>query len=261
MKSHPISAGVKLRMVAALAAAAVAGSAFAQADKSIVAEHVPAFQAFTQWVGGFVIVQPEPAVTQVQPVPLIPMVAAAEQAYQPLPVILGLPELPLTGAGVAQAARVWGAGFNYQGIHMRQVVLSDRSAAREYRSMGSPLRAGERFKIRITATFDAVAAVDQVVGDVWYGKRTGQIYPQLGMSVQMKAGETVDLPLAANEYFVMNRPANERMVVSVRHASATAAARSDQPGYRQDTKGGSNYLQLVPNGKFPALEQLVAQSR
>ena len=74
---------------------------------------------------------------------------------------------------------------------MRQVVLDARGSQRELRSMAAPLKAGERFKIRVTATFDAVAEVDQVLGDAWDLRRTGQVYPQPGLSVQMKAGETV----------------------------------------------------------------------
>lgn len=59
----------------------------------------------------------------------------------------------------------------------------------------------------------------------------------------------------------MNRPANERLVVSVRHPRALDAARSDQPTYRQDSNKGSSYLQLIAQGKFPAVEQLVSQTR
>ncbi len=237
-------------------------AALAQAKpKSIVAEHVPAFPAFNQWVTTFVLVQPEQPLATVEPVPFTLAAPASEQAYQPLPVILGLPDLPLIGAGAAQAMRSWGPGLNYQGLHMRLVVLNAQGNQRELRAMGSPLRQGEYFKIRVSSTFDAVAEVDQVLGDAWQGKRTGQVYPQAGMSVQMKAGESVDLPLGANEYFLMNRPAGERLVVSVRHAKALGAARSEQPAYRQDGKSGSNYLQLVPAGKYPAMEQLVSQAR
>ena len=73
--------------------------------------------------------------------------------------------------------------------------------------------------------------------------------------------ETVDLPLEPNQYFVMGREANERFVVSVRHPRAVDAARSAQPAYRQDVAGGSSYLQLVPRGTFPAIEQVVSLSK
>ncbi len=236
---------------------ALTTGALAQKDKTIVSEPVPVFPAFTQWVSTFVTVLSEVPVATVENVPLTLIAPPAQTPYQPMPVILGLPELPLVGSGIAQAAQAWRPSFNYQGVHLRQVVLNAAGNKRESRSMGVPLRAGHRFKLRITPTFDAVAEVDQVIGDTWYGNRTGQLYPQAGMSVHIKAGETVDIPMGSHEYFTMNRLANERMVVSVRHVRAVEGARSEQPAYRQDSKTGSSYLQLVPPGQFPAMEQLI----
>ena len=142
------------------------------------------------------------------------------------------------------------------------MVLDASGRRLESRPMGKPLRPGERFKLRITPSFDAVADVDQVRGDVWYGQRTGQVYPQQGMSVELRAGQTVDLPLDPNEYFVMDRwDATERLVLSVRHARALGDARSAQPAYRQDTARSSSYLQLVPAGQYPVIEQLIFQAR
>jgi hypothetical protein len=241
---------------------ALAASALAQpAAKSIVVEPVAAFPAFTQWVSTVVVVQQEPMPATVANVGLALSGPMTQAAYQPLPVILGLPELPLTGAAAAQAVRQWLASFNYQGVHMQQVVLNATGTQHELRPMGTPLRAGERFKVRITPTFEAVAEVDQVVGDAWYGQRTGQVYPQVGMSVQIKAGQSVDLPIEGNGYFWMNRPKSERLVIAVRDQRALNQLRSDQPAYRQDSNNGSSYLQLVPQGKFAAVEQLVSQAQ
>lgn len=250
------------RALPAMVFAALAASAMAQpVGKSIVAEPVAAFPAFTQWVSSVVTVQPTLAPTTVANVGLALSGPMTQAAYQPLPVILGLPELPLTGAAAAQANRQWLPSFNYQGVHMQQLVLNATGTQLELRPMGTPLRAGERFKIRITPTFEAVAEVDQVVGDVWYGQRTGQVYPQGGMSVLIKAGQSVDLPIDANGYFWMNRPQNERLVIAVRDPRALNQLRSDQPAYRQDARNGSSYLQLVPQGKFAAVEQLVSQAQ
>lgn len=251
-----------LRALVAASIAATAGMAVAQPAKSISLEAVPAFAAFNQWVTTYVVVVPEAPVATVQPVPVQPWPAIeAGVAYQPLPVILGQPELPLVGARAGQTVKAWDPALNYQGVHMRQVVLDARGAKRELRSMAAKPKAGERFKIRVTATFDAVADVDLVTGGAWNLRRVDQFYPKKGLSVQVKAGEVVDLPIEVNEYFVMSKPAEERMVVSVRHAKALGDARSSQPAYRQDGKLGSSYLQLVPNGSFPVVEQLVTQAR
>lgn len=238
----------------------LAASAMAQpAAKSVVAEPVAAYPVFNQWVSTVLVAQPEFVPTEVANVSLALASPVVQTAYQPAPVIMGLPELPLTGINPAQAG--WLSSFNYQGVRMQQVVLNAAGTLHALRPMGTPLRAGERFKIRVTATFDAVAEVDQVVGDAWYGQRTGQVYPQPGMSVLIKAGRSVDLPMETNGYFWMNRPLNERLVVAVRDPRAVNQLRSDQPAYRQDDAIGSSYLQLVAPGTFAALEQLVSQAQ
>ena len=246
---------------AALVLCSLAAAALAQTDKSVVPEAVPAFPAFNQWTGAVLVTIPESPVVRVSPVQLALQGPVGEATYQPQPVIMGQPDFMLVGAGSRASAKGWNSGWNLQGLHARLVVLDARGVKREMRSMSGPLRTGDRFKIRVTATFDAVAQVDQVVGDPWYGKRTGQVYPKPGQSVSMKAGETVDLPLGADEYFLMHRAASERLVLSVRHPQANGDSRSAQPAYRQDSKGGSSYVQLVPQGTYAAIEQLVAPAR
>lgn len=250
------------RAVAAALLCAVALGAAAQADKSIVPEAVPAFPTFNLWFGSLAAAEPEPPVVTVMAIPITVQGAATQTSYQPQPVIMGQPDFMLIGAGANQAvSKGWGSAWNLQGVQMRLVVLDARGVKRELRSMAGPLRTGDRFKIRMTSTFDAVAQVDQVSGDLWYGKRTGQVYPQPGSSVMMKAGETVDLPLGSNEFFLMQRSAQDRLVLSVRHPKAVGDARSNQPAYRQDSKSGSGYIQMVTRGAYPAIEQLVAPGR
>jgi hypothetical protein len=261
-----------------LLAACAAFSAQAQTSapavaKTLVAEPTQVFSTFERWVNSVWTVAPEAAPSQPVNRVITVIVQApsgstapapapvAADTFQPAPVILGLPELPLLAEAGSNAAR-WGAGFNYQGVSLRQVVLDASGRRLENRPMGKPLRPGERFKLRITPSFDAVADVDQVRGDIWYGQRTGQVYPQAGMSVELRAGQTVDLPLEPNEFFVMDRwDPSERLVLSVRHRLALDTARSNQPAYRQDTARSSNYLQLVPAGQYPAIEQLIFQAR
>lgn len=194
--------GLSSRSLLAATLAAMAFSAMAQQPgKTIVAESVQPFSAFAQWVSTVVTARPEVNLSRVESLPLALTGAATTTPYQPLPVILGLPEFPLLGNGAAQVSHNWSTALNYQGIYMQQVVLNATGTNRDLRSMATPLHFGERFKIRVTSTFDAVAEVDQILGDAWYGKRTGQIYPQVGLSVQLKAGETVDIPIEPNTTF------------------------------------------------------------
>ncbi|RZS57108.1 hypothetical protein [Sphaerotilus mobilis] len=258
----PIRATAFLQGLVLGATVVLSGVAVANdADKSVAVEHVPAFPALERWVSGRVTGAIDAPLTRVQTIPLSLAGAPQAETYQPLPVILGLPELPLIGAGAGRTDSAWSAGFNYQGLALRQLVLDGKGTQHQLRPLSAGMPAGARFKLRITATFDAVAEVDQVVGDAWYGQRVGQVYPKKGMSVSMKAGETVDLPLGAQAYFVMGRAADQRLVLSVRHPKAIGSARSAQPAYRQDGRNGSTYLQLVPSGSHPVIEQQLMLAR
>jgi hypothetical protein len=253
----------KLRLAApvalALACAVLGAPVHAQDRKTVVAEPVAILPGFNQWTETVVVPVPE---TPVNPLALqlLQLISAAPASnapavYHPKPVILGQPELPLLGDAGA-SARGWGPSLNYQGMHVKMVLLDERGVARRVQPVNAPLRAGQRFKVRVTPTFDAVAGIDGLAGDTWSLRRAAQIYPPQGTSVQIRAGETVDLPLGATEYFVM--PVNAApMVLSVRHPRASGTAASDQPAYRADGARGSNYLQLVPQGQWPAIEQQV----
>jgi hypothetical protein len=257
----------KATIKATLAAAvlsSVSSGALAQARKNITIEPSNVFPTFNQWVNN---VNPPEApqaftVTQIQPYAMVMRMFGTTPAatFEPQPVVLGLPELPMA-ADQAQASRNWGPTLSYQGVRMSLIVVAANGSTREFRPLSGGLKTGERFKIRIVSSFEALANVDQVVGDIWYGQRVGQVYPQAGMSVQMNPGEAVDLPLGANEYFVMDSRGNERFVVGIKHAKSAAPTRSNQPVYRQDAAGSSSYLQLVPQGSFPAVEQVLGYTR
>lgn len=227
------------------------------ADKSVAVEAVPVVPAFNQWVNT-IPVAPEPSLgATITTIPLTLVVAPAPAPYEPWPVVMGLPELPLIGVGASQPPRAWGSSFNYQGMQVRLLVLDAAGRRVEARPVNSLPRPGERFKVRVTATFDAVADVGLVMGEPWSSQRAGQLYPAQGMSVHMHAGETVDLPLEQGRFFVMGPDTRERLLLSVRHAAALGDVRTQQPAYRMDGKGGSSYLQLVPRGQAPAIEQLL----
>ena len=221
------------------------------------ASTLPAFATFERWVHGVAPAVADAPAAAVHTLPLALTGPTTAERYQPAPIILGLPDLPLVFQGSTPPGRDWSPLLNYMGLQVRQIVLDAPGQRQVSRSMVQGPRPGERFKLRVTASFDAVAEVDQVVGEVWYGQRTGQLYPQPGLSVEIRAGQTVDLPLAPNEYFVMPAPSQERLLLKVRHPRALREARSDQPVYRQDSAVASSYLQLVPRGTFPAFEQLV----
>lgn len=231
------------------------------AEKSVVAEPVPVVPAFNQWLSNLPFAPP-PVLSP--GIATLPWPAAAQgpssAPFEPAAVILGSPELPLLGAGRA-GVRTWGHQFNYQGAQVKLLVIDATGRKLEVRSLGTMPRPGERFKIRVTPTFDAVADLTLVLGDAWTSQRAGQLYPEAGLSVQVKAGETVDLPLEVNQYFVLGPNDTDRVLLSLRHPQALGDARSAQPAYRQDMRGGTGYLQLVPRGTHPAIDLLLSAAR
>ena len=247
-----------IRALTVMAMAAASLTVVAQvADKSVAVEAVPVVPAFNQWVSTIAAV-PEPAPgASISTIPMTLVAVPSTAPYEPWPVVVGSPELPLIGAGANRPPPTWSSSFNYQGMHVRLLVLDAAGRRVEPRPVNSLPRPGERFKVRVTATFDAIADVGLVTGDPWSSQRAGQLYPAPGMSVQMNAGETVELPLEQNRFFVMGPNTRERLVLSVRHPAALGDVRTQQPAYRIDSKGGSSYLQLVPRGQAPGMEQLL----
>ena len=252
MKTLPPSL-VAVAAALALALAAAPAAAQAPAARTIVAEPVAVVPAFLQWVHATVVPLVEPlSITTVQSLPWAAPQGNA-QDYQPRPVILGAPELPLLRPMVETG---WSATLNYQGMHVQIIAVDASGRQRSARPLTQAPKAGERFKLRVTPSFDAVADIDLVGGEQWVRSRLGQVYPQPGMSVQIRAGETADLPVGQANYFVM--PRAQSLVLSVRHPKAIGEARNNQPAYRIDGRSGSDYLQLVPANRAPLIEQLLA---
>jgi hypothetical protein len=145
-------------------------------------------------------------------------------------------------------------------MHVRLLVLDHAGRTVRPRALSALPAPGERFLIRVTPTFSAVAEIGLVSGPTWSGVRGGQLYPQADLSVAIDAGQTADLPLEPDRYFVMGDDGT-RLLLSVRYPDATDARRSTQPAYRQDATLGSSFLQLIPEGKQPAFEQLLVTAR
>lgn len=241
-------------LVASLAALASAG---AQAQAAVV-ESANAFGAFDQWVGATIVTAPSSAPGKVEALRPADKGGATAARFEPLPVILGFPDMPLLGSGARQAVSTWGEALNYHGIHARFLLIDGKTQKVLSAPLSTRVKPGQRFKLRITATFNGVAALDQVLGAGWNAERTGQVYPAAGLSVELKAGQAVDLPIGEAQYFMLDgRRSDERLLLSVRHAKAVGEGRSNQPAYRKDNAQGSSFLQLTPKGMFPIIEQVL----
>ena len=164
--------------------------------------------------------------------------------------ILGEPALSLVGL---DGPGGWGPKLNHQGVQVTLLVFEAASGKWRTQSVARPLRRGEVFKFAITPSFDAVIAVDRVSGRGWSLTRTGPVEPAQ-VAARVAQGHTLLLPAGARAFRI---GAEAGLVLSIGHAKATSAATSSrQPAYRRDLASASNYLQLVPSGTYPLIEQL-----
>lgn len=188
-----------------------------------------------------------------QPMPVSPY-------YSTAPIVLGQPDMPMLGNAKFDPNQPWSSSYNYQGMQVAVVMLNQANQPVEVRPLNAPFRSGERFKLRIISSFEGTGSIDAYKG-VAPGSQgwVGQLYPaRTDQVVSFKANEVVYLPLGNNEYFTFDGAAGvERMVINLRHPQAYGAQANSQPIYRQDSAQGSNYLQMVAPGTYPAMSQTV----
>lgn len=239
------------------------------------------FQAIETWasrrIGGAAPSAAAPAALPVSlslppavPAPAQPLPWTQSPSYSPAPLILGQPDVPFSAQqGSIDPSRAWDGRLNYQGVTVSAVMLNNQNLATDTRSLAAAFRVGERFKLRIVSTSDAIISLDglrappgmSATNGVLTGQPAliGQVYPpQPEQVVHAKAGEVVHIPLGANAYFTVDdRPGVELLSLHLRHPQAKNNAINRQPIYRQDAQGMTTYVQLVQPGAHLALSQLI----
>lgn len=241
------------------AAALLASLPVTALAQSVVTQTEPPMIVFERWLRVLEVVPTPPQPAAVVVISASPVAAVTATPFEPLPVILGEPELPLAGmAGVAVTSpAAWPSNLNYQGMQVAYLVPNAAGGALEARPLSAPPRKGERFKIRVTTTFDAHLRVNALLGDNWSPQRAASLYPAQAATFRAAAGRTVDLPAEPDRYFMIADASAPRLLLSVHHERADEANRTRQPAYRRDLSSVSTFLQLVPTGTRPALEQMI----
>jgi hypothetical protein len=147
---------------------------------------------------------------------------------------------------------------NYEGAHMAILVADPSGTTYSVRSIAEGFRTGERFKVRVLSTFESELTLENITPR---GERR-QIYPRLAHeAVQLPAGQEIFVPLGAQEYFELTgSTGTERLLLNVADRRAVGPLVSQARVYRQDTTYGSNFLQPVVPGKYPAISQGVELS-
>lgn len=196
--------------------------------------------------------------------PASPSTPTFSPLYTSTPIIIGQPDIPLNvGTNGYNATQQWNQNANYQGVQVTVVMLNQSNQPLEARSLNSTFKTGDRFKLQLLSTFDGLASIDAyktinlsgTPSQAW----SGQMYPvKPDQVVKVKAGESVLLPLGANEYFTFDNQAGlDRLMLNMRHQLAKGTQANAQPIYRQDSAQSSTFMQLTPQGTYPALSQVI----
>lgn len=159
----------------------------------------------------------------------------------------GSPETPL---------KVDSHGENYQGVNIALVSVDPAGRPTGFHALSDGFHTGERFKLRVTSTFDAVV----VLGNRNPKGVSSQIYPaRSGYAVSIPAGKEILLPLGEKEYLQFaGETGQDQLTFTVRDS------RSLQPGqaastrvYRKDDTYGSNFVQEVQADRYPVIAEAI----
>jgi len=149
---------------------------------------------------------------------------------------------------------------NYQGVHLALLVLQPDGQAFKVRPISEGFKSGEKFRIRIGATFDGELSLDNIDPQ---GKRE-RLYPaNAGQVVKIKNSIPVILPLDKDSHFEFDDVAGEeKLVITLRDPRAQGKAIAQAPVHRQENAQGTGLLQEVAAGKYAAIaESITLQHR
>lgn len=145
---------------------------------------------------------------------------------------------------------------NYQGVHIAIVGADRDGKLTGFRAVNEGFRTGERFKLRVVATFDGMLTITNINPN----DERKQIYPPASRSVvSLKAGEETFIPLGADEFFEFaGAKGTEQLVVTLVDPRALDGKASKQKVFREDQPYGSNFVQEVSPDTYPAISQAIS---
>jgi hypothetical protein len=145
---------------------------------------------------------------------------------------------------------------NYQGAVLSLLVLQPDGETLAVRPLSEGFKSGEKFRIRIGATFEGDLSFDNINPQ---GERS-RLYPaNAEQIVKIKRGTPVILPLEKDSFFEFDDvPGEEKLVVTLRDPRATGDAVAQSVVNRQEDKLGTELLQEVGAGKFAAIAESIA---
>lgn len=192
------------------------------------------------------------------------LASSTRAIYADTPIIRGTPDVPIQAMKSAAPSQ-W-AVANYAGLQVNLLVVDEKGSVNSSHPLDRTLKSGDRFRLQLTSTFDALVAVDAVqtrfTKDEFMRATPvqGRIYPQaLDRVVKLPANEVVSIPLGQNEYFVFDESIGvDTLLLHVRHPASSGLQSRAQPWYREDSPAGSLFLQLSVPNESPALSQPIS---
>lgn len=149
------------------------------------------------------------------------------------------------------------SGENFQGVNIALVEVDAEGVPVAFRTVADGFSTGERFKLRVLSTFDALV----VLGNINPKGRQRQIYPVSGgEAVRIPAGKEVLLPLGPKEYLQFaGDVGRDQITFTVRDPrSLEQGHASSAQVFRKDESFGSNFVQEVRPGRFPVIAEAIA---
>jgi hypothetical protein len=145
---------------------------------------------------------------------------------------------------------------NYQGALLALLVLQADGETLKVRPASEGFKSGEKFRIRIGATFDSELSLDNIDPQ---GMRS-RLYPaQEEQIVKIISGSAVVLPLDKDSFFQFDDVAGEeKLVISLRDPRARGNAVELSTVHRQENEQGTALLQEVAAGKYAAIAEAIS---
>lgn len=145
---------------------------------------------------------------------------------------------------------------NYQAAHIAILAVDDAGNVTGFRPVREGFRTGERFKVRVISTFDALVAI----GNINPSGKEKQIYPPAQNTIiSVKAGTEIVLPLVADQYFQFTgETGTDQLVVTLVDPRSLEGKPSKARVHRQDVEFGSNFAQEVTSDTYPVISQPIA---
>lgn len=145
---------------------------------------------------------------------------------------------------------------NFQGVHLALLVLQPDGQTFKVRPVSKGFNSGEKFRIRIGATFDGELSFDNINPK---GKRE-RLYPANAEQViKIRNSTPVILPLEKDSYFKFDDDVGEeKLIITLRDPRALGDAIAQNMVHRNEGEQGTGLLQEVAAGKYAAIAEAVA---